>query len=291
VPWEFLPSNVLADKDVWTELGQTIGITALIRNLARMTRIGALAPFAEVNRTVMDRLTNGAALARARVHPMDLYLALKAYSSGRSQPAPGKPAQTWQPVGVITDALAHAYEMSFGAVEPSGRRLLVAVDSSASMSRRSQVVSGGSPLGTAYEVANAMAVMLARIEGPNVHVIDVDTAVHTSRVTPRTSLREVAMWQGSGGGTDMSLPFSWALDRRLEVDGVVVLTDNETWAGRQHPVQALEAYQRSVNPRVRVVVVSMTATGMMIADPAGEGVLNVAGLDSSLPRLITGFVR
>jgi 60 kDa SS-A/Ro ribonucleoprotein len=35
----------------------------------------------------------------------------------------------------------------------------------------------------------------------------------------------------------------------------------------------------------------MTATGTMIADPADEGVLNVAGLDSSLPRLITGFVR
>ena len=291
VPWEFLPSDVLADKDVWTELSQTVGLTALIRNLARMTRIGTLAPFAEANRAVMDRLANGDALARARVHPMDLFLALKAYSSGRSQPAPHKTPQTWQPVGVITDALANAYELSFGAVEPSGRRLLVAVDSSASMSRWSRVVSGGSPLGTAYEVANAMALMLARIEGPNVHVIDVDTVVHSSRITPRTSLGELASWWGSGGGTDMSLPFSWALDRRLEVDGVVVLTDNETWAGRQHPVQALEAYRRTVNPRVRVVVVSMTATGTMIADPADEGVLNVAGLDSSLPRLITGFVR
>ena len=89
----------------------------------------------------------------------------------------------------------------------------------------------------------------------------------------------------------MSLPFSWARDRRLEVDGVVVLTDNETWAGRRHPVQALEAYRRSVNPRVRVVVVSMTATGMMIGDPADDGVLNVAGLDASLPRVIAGFVR
>ncbi len=87
VPWEFLPSDVLADKDVWAELTETVGLTALIRNLARMTRIGTLAPFAEVNRAVVDRLTNGAALARARVHPMDLYLALKAYSSGLSQPA------------------------------------------------------------------------------------------------------------------------------------------------------------------------------------------------------------
>jgi 60 kDa SS-A/Ro ribonucleoprotein len=128
-------------------------------------------------------------------------------------------------------------------------------------------------------------------KGPNVHVIDVATSVHKSQVTPRASLREIASWRGSGGGTDLSLPFFWARARRLNVDGIIVLTDNETWAGRQHPVQELEAYRRSVNPDVRVVAVSMTATGMMIGDPADEGVLNVAGLDGSVPRLITWFVR
>jgi len=291
VPWEFLPTDVLADKDVWTELAETVGLSALIRNLARMTRIGTLAPFAEVNSAVVNRLTDGDELTRARVHPMDLYLALKAYASGHSQPDRRKTAQDWQPVGQIVDALADAYELSFGAVQPSGKRLLVAVDSSGSMTQWAQVVSSGFPLGSGYEVANAIAAMLARIEGKNVHVIDVDTAVHRSKVTPKTSLRELATWRGSGGGTDLSLPFSWALARRLSVDGIVVLTDNETWAGRQHPIQALDGYRRSVNPQVRVVVVSMTATGMRIADPADVGVLNVAGLDASLPQIITGFIR
>lgn len=81
----------------------------------------------------------------------------------------------------------------------------------------------------AFEVANAMAVMLVWIEGANVHVIYVETSVHPSRVTPRTNLRELARWRSSGGGTDMSLPFSYALDKRLNVDGVIVFTDNETW--------------------------------------------------------------
>jgi 60 kDa SS-A/Ro ribonucleoprotein len=48
-----------------------------------------------------------------------------------------------------------------------------------------------------------MAVMLARIERGNVHVIDVDSSVHASKVTPRTNPREIA----SCGGTDLSLPF------------------------------------------------------------------------------------
>jgi 60 kDa SS-A/Ro ribonucleoprotein len=35
----------------------------------------------------------------------------------------------------------------------------------------------------------------------------------------------------------------------------------------------------------------MTATGYSIADPADDDVPQVAGLDSSLPLLVSGFVR
>jgi 60 kDa SS-A/Ro ribonucleoprotein len=94
-----------------------------------------------------------------------------------------------------------------------------------------------------------------------------------------------------GGGTDLSLPFVYATTAKLPVDGIVVFTDNETWAGRQHPTEALAAYRRTVNPAVRVIVVSMTATGYTIADPGDEAVLQVAGLDAALPKLINGFVR
>jgi len=136
-----------------------------------------------------------------------------------------------------------------------------------------------------------MAAMLARIEGKNVHVIDVDTTVHRSKVTAATGLRELADWRPSGGGTDMGASLRWARQRPLAVDGVVILTDNETWAGRSNPDEELAAYQQTVNDAVRVVVVSMTATGYSIADPASENVLQVAGLDSSLPLLLSGFPR
>jgi len=292
VPWEFLPSTVMKDPKVWEELIGTIGMTALIRNLARMTRLGTLGPFTtDATSRVVARLTSRDALAKARIHPMDVYLALKAYQSGSSQPDPRKPAQTWHSVPAVSDALEVAYDSSFAAAEPTGRKYIVAVDSSGSMSRWSTVVSAGSALGPAYEVANTIAVMLAKLEGPNVHVIDVDTRVHPSRVTPQTNLRELATWQASGGGTDMSLPFTWALQQRAEADGFLVITDNETWAGNRHPVQALAAYRRSVNPAARVIVVSMTATGYSIADPGDPGVLNVAGLDGALPKLIAGFFR
>ncbi|MER5419528.1 VWA-like domain-containing protein [Streptosporangium roseum] len=221
---------------------------------------------------------------------MDVFLALRVYGSGRAQPNPRAAAHTWQPVPAIRDALEEAYEASFGHIEPTGKRLLVAVDSSGSMSYAG-VTAGGSRLGTVYEVACAMAVMLARIERDNLHVIDVDTAVHASKVTPRTNLREIASWRPSGGGTDLSLPFTWAKQRKLEVDGVVVFTDNETWSGRSHPVQALAGYRNSVNPNTRVVVAAMTAGGYSVGAPEDEDVLNVVGLDASLPMIVNGFIR
>ncbi|MFI7709107.1 TROVE domain-containing protein [Nonomuraea sp. NPDC049480] len=294
VPWEFLPDAMLREPSVWDALIDTVGMTALIRNLSRMTRIGTLKPMSDATRRAVARLTDQGALLRARIHPMDAFLALRVYGSGRSQPNPRADVQTWTPVPAILDALEETYELSFGTVEPSGRRLLVAVDSSGSMSggwSGGGVVVGGSSIGSPYEVGCAMAVMLARIERGNVHVIDVDTGVHASKVTPRTNLREIKSWRPSGGGTDLSLPFRWAREQRMAVDGVVLFTDNETWAGRSHPSQELDAYRRTVARDARVVVAAMTAAGYSIGDPADAGVLNMAGLDASLPLIVNGFIR
>ncbi|MEQ4725458.1 Hint domain-containing protein [Nonomuraea sp. B19D2] len=68
-------------------------------------------------------------------------------------------------------------------------------------------------------------------------------------------------------------------------------TDNETWAGPAHPTQALKAYRRKINAQARVVVAAMTAAGYSIGDPDDDGVLNVAGLDASLPLVVNGFIR
>lgn len=296
VPWEFLPDHVLTDRVVWEHLIETVGMTALIRNLARMTTVGALKPLGEGTTRAINRLTNAEAIRRARIHPMDAYLALKVYGSGSAQPNPNAPIRTWTPVPAILDALEETYDLSFGNVEPSGRKLLIAVDSSGSMVGGwwggGSVTVGGSQIGSPYEIGCTMAVILSRIEKGNAHVIEVDTKVHLSRVTPRTNLREIARWRPSGGGTNLSLPFEHAERELMKVDGFVVFTDNETWAGAYgHPAQALRSYRRRANPAARVVVASLTPTGHSIADPKDAGVLNMAGMDASLPMVVNSFMR
>jgi 60 kDa SS-A/Ro ribonucleoprotein len=288
-PWEYLPSEQLRSPEVWSALAGTIGCGALIRNLARMTRCGALTPFSETVKVVQQRLTDPAELAAARIHPADAWLALKVYASGCSQPNPKSPVLTWTPVPGVTDALEECAELSFGHVHPSGKRLLIAVDSSGSMARGS-VHLGISVLGQAYQVASALATILMRLE-PDAHVIDVDTSVHASRITRRSRISEAWSHPASGGGTNLALPFAWAMSElRMPVDGIIVITDAETWAGASHASQALAAYRQRVNPNVRVIVVAMTASGYQLLEPGDSGVLNVAGLDASLPQLVTGYL-
>jgi 60 kDa SS-A/Ro ribonucleoprotein len=291
IPWEFLPSEVLSDKGVWEALASTVGITALIRNLARMTRIGAISPLSDTTSVVMRRLVNAEALAKGRVHPMTVYLALKVYASGRSQPNPKAPVQTWVPNRDVMDALEEAYELSFGHTEPSGKKLLIAVDSSGSMGGWSQVTLNGSDLGSTYQVASSIALTLKRIERENAHVIDVDTSVHQSKISARTRLAEIQSSGPSGGGTDLSLPFEYAMAAGLKVDGFFVGTDNETWRGGSHPFQSLTRYRATVNPEAKVAVASYVPNGYSIMEQGDPGVINMAGLDASLPLAVTGFMR
>jgi len=291
VPWEFLPSERLSSPAVWEALAETTGITAVIRNLARMTRIGTLKPFSPAVSTVVRRLTSQEQLAKGRVHPMDLYLALMVYKSGFSQPHSKADPERWVPIPDVLDALEAAWELSFGYTPPSGKRVLVAVDSSSSMTSYAQVTQNGAQLGSAYTVANSIALMLKRVEGSNAHVIDVDLSARQSRITRRTRLAEVQDWHSRGGGTDLALPMEYAMQYDLQVDGFVLLSDMETWAGRQHPVQALEAYRARFLPHARFAAVAMVPNEYTLTEPGTRGVLNMAGLDSSLPVALNGFFR
>jgi 60 kDa SS-A/Ro ribonucleoprotein len=81
----------------------------------------------------------------------------------------------------------------------------------------------------------------------------------------------------------------YAMEQGIEVDTFVVYTDNETWYGRIHPVQALEQYRQKTGIPAKLVVVGMVANEFTIADPLDGGMLDVVGMDTATPNLITDF--
>ena len=93
------------------------------------------------------------------------------------------------------------------------------------------------------------------------------------------------------GGTDCALPMLYALEKKLEIDSFEVYTDNETWAGEIHPMQALRKYREATSIPAKLAVIAMTATDFTIADPNDAGTMDFVGFDTAAPQILADFVR
>lgn len=284
LPREAIQPEHLNDVGVWEQLLLAgMPMTALIRNLATMTRVGLLTPFSGATKVVMDQLANPEHLHKARIHPLQVLVAQRTYASGHGD----RGKHTWQPVPAITDALDDAFYASFQHLEPTGKRYLLGLDVSGSMGFNS--VAGMNITPREGSVAMAMATAAKEqhmILGFSHELVPLD-------ISPRQRLDD-AIARVSGipfGGTDAALPILAAQRQGLEVDTFVIYTDNETWAGRVHPAQALKSYRQTSGIPSKLVVVGMTSNGFSIADPNDPGMLDVVGFDTSVPRVLAEFSR
>ncbi len=285
MPWEFIPTNYLGYPAVWEALIPRMPMTALIRNLGRMTANGLLAPFSNAVNTVADKLYDGERIRKARVHPITVLAALTTYKAGHG--ARGK--LRWEPVPQVVDALDSAFYAAFGNVEPTGKRTLLALDVSESMTWGNIA---GIPGLTPNIAATAMAMVTARTES-QYYVMGFAHTFRNLGITAKDTL-ESAMKKtrnNSFGGTDCSLPMIWARDNSVPVDVFVVYTDSETWAGRIHPYKVLQSYRRKTGIPAMLFVVGMTADEFTIADPNDAGMLDLVGFDTGTPAVISTTVR
>jgi len=303
LPREALPSQRLADAAVWGALLERMPMTAMIRNLATMTRVGLLTPGSEASDLVVARLADGERLVRARIHPIAVLIAARTYAAGHGVRGRG----IWNPVTAVVDALDGAFYRAFGNVTPSGARTLLALDVSGSMAF-SPIA--GVPDLSAREASAAMALVTLAAEAKTEVVgFHAGRGGWTARkhgrfagradgltpldLSPRLRLDD-AVARISGlpfGGTDCALPMLYALERGRSVDTFVIYTDSETWAGGIHPVEALRRYRAATGFAARLIVVGMVANRFSIADPNDAGMLDVVGFDTSTPEVIAGFSR
>lgn len=283
LPRECIPTQFLKEAVVWEALLEKMPMTAIIRNLATMTRIGVLAPLSNGVGRVLSQLTNTEALKKARIHPVAVLMALKTYAQGHGE----KGQNSWVPVPQIIDALDGAFYRAFAAVEPTGKRFLLGVDVSGSMSSNC----AGTPL-SCCEGATAMALTIAHTE-PRYMICGFADTFRTLPITARSRLDDALRCtrDQNFGRTDCSLPMVYAMKEKVPVDCFVVLTDNETWSGPIHPCQALVEYRQKMGIGAKLCVVGMTATEFSIADQNDSGMLDVAGFDTSVPNVLADFAR
>lgn len=285
LPREAVPTDFLTEPEIWQALLDVdMPYTALMRNLANMTRIGLLKPAAIATRTVIAKLTDEEAIKNARVHPINILFALKTYASGRGF----RGTNTWTPVPRIIDALNDAFYASFKYVEPSGKRILLALDVSASMAWGTV---GGTSM-TPRDVSAAIALVTAATE-ENYDIVGFTTNLKSINISAKTRLDDAInkVSRLPFGGTDCSLPMIYAKETKREYDAFCIYTDSETWAGRKHPAAALKEYRKASGIHdAKLIVNGMVSNGFSIADPNDPGMLDVVGFDPSTPQLISNFI-
>lgn len=282
--WEMLPDNALAHAEVWEALVPTMGLGALIRQLPRLTNVGYVAPMSVGAKTVVERLADASEIARSRVHPLAVLVAAVTYARGEGM----RGSSTWVTAPQIVDALDGAFYAAYGNIVPAGKRTLVACDVSGSMTM-GQV--GGTSLAP-IQAEMGLAMCLINTE-PQVFPMAFSQGFVPLPLSLRTRLDD-AVRQANGmpcDGTDCSVPMLWAAANHVEVDTFVTVTDNETWAGRVHPHQALRAYRDQTGIPARSVVVGMTATGFTIADPSDAGQMDLVGFDAGSMDVLSAFSR
>jgi 60 kDa SS-A/Ro ribonucleoprotein len=285
LPREAVPTEWLREPAVWDALLTDMPMTALLRNLATMTRVGLITPLGEATTRVVERLRDGDRLRKARVHPIAVLSALVTYAGGRGP----RGSSEWKPVETIVRALDDAFYASFGNVTPIGGRVLIGLDVSGSMTTGCV---GGVPNLTPRTASCALAAIHVATEN-HCEVMAFSESFVPFKIARGEKLEQIVARADAMpfAGTDCALPMLYAIEKRLEVDTFIVFTDNETWFGQIHPDEALRRYRAQSGRAAKLVVVGMTATGFTIADPNDGGMLDVVGFDSATPNLIADFAR
>lgn len=309
LPWETVPTQFLADPEVWKAIfrnGQLNG-QALVRNITRLARNGAFKDMMFAAEYAA-RLTDEEMIRKSRLHPINYLNAAVVYAEGQmtrekdryGYSAYGRRVKDWTSESTITDAINDGFHAAFKAVEPAGKRTMLAVDVSGSM--------GGLALGldlSCAQVSGAMAMTIARTEPAhiirgftsgsggrggwsnyrsNTELTDLGISAKTPLATAMRSVQK-----SNFGGTDCAMPMVWALKNKVEVDTFVVITDNETWDGDIKPTQALKKYRDATGIPARLAVLGVASSDFTIADSTDRGQMDFCGFDSAAPRVLADF--
>lgn len=282
IPHDAWPTELKNRPEVWEAALDDLPLMALIRNLNKLTALGVIKEDSwEKIDMVVNKLTDQDYIKKSKIHPIQALTAMKTYSVGHGV----RGNLEWSPIMHISGALEKAFYLSFGNLEPIDKSMFIAVDVSSSMSCNATNVL------TCAEIAACMAMVFVKqfrkciLKGFSGELKDIN-------ITVNSSLREVLgiTYRMTFGNTDCSLPMVYARDKGLDIDGFIVLTDNETWCGDVHPCQALNNYRKAMNKNSKFIVNAMTSTNFSIADPTDINSLDVVGFDVSTPKVVETFL-
>ncbi|HEX8655189.1 MAG TPA: TROVE domain-containing protein [Allosphingosinicella sp.] len=280
VPFEWLTAFTLSAGQ-WAELASRMGWQALRINLNTLARNGVFAVDGSADR-VAERLSDEAALSKARVLPYQLMVALGSVKEG----VPLK----------VQAALETALEASLAKLPALAGRVVVCPDVSGSMTAPvTGYRQGASSKVRCIDVAALVAAAVLR-RNRDALLLPFEQQVVPLTLDPfaRVAANAAALAAIGGGGTNVSAPLALLNRQRAEADLVVIVSDNESWvdASRYGATATMHEWKELKKrcPRARLVCIDLQPYGTTQAT-SREDILNVGGFSDAVFETLSRFAN
>ncbi|XP_053389596.1 RNA-binding protein Ro60-like [Mercenaria mercenaria] len=295
---------LMTSKNVWEAILKTMQPEAEI-DICMLSAKGLCGEDSEIEKEIIEKITNADFFHRARVHPIRVLSVLLTYEKGekrigrKSNP---RKKRKWNVNKNIVKALNEAYEFSFRDVQPTGKHVLLAVDVSENM----RVSCKGCPTIMCNQAAASMMMMTARTE-PNCKIFGFSEGFTQIRIDEDDTFSQTVEKMESlpSGKADCAIPMLWAKQHKEKIDVFIVYTDNIPTNGQTNPSKALEEYRRTMNqPETKLILVAMAPNPDTTADPSRQVVIdskkatthddreiNIVGFDAHAATLIAKFIQ
>ena len=274
VTWETELSAKGNKKEVWEKLilEDRLGYMALMRNL-RNIFLADVSDYCK--RKVYEVIANEERVLKNKQLPFRYH---SAYKSLKNADLP------WD--SKILNALEDAIEISTQNLNVLEGKTLIAADVSASMSGR---ISDKSEVQCSEIATLLMSIANSLCE--EAITTTFDTSLKLLNLPKRNGIiSNMNSIPINGGGTDITLPIKYLLERKIFVDRIIILSDNEInsgwetggWWGRSSvPCQKLvEDYKREINPNVWVHAIDLQGYGTQQFN--GQNVNLIAGWNENI---------
>ena len=282
VPFQMLTALDLNSGD-WAEIARNGSWQQVRQNLNTFLRHEVFAKSKNI-KMVAEKLRDETAIARARVLPYQLLTAYQATSN--------------QMPFEIREALQDAMETAVQNVPAIRGKVVVCPDVSGSMHSSVTGHRGSATSKTrCIDIAALVSAAMLRTN-PQAHVIPFEQITVNVQLNPRDSIMTNAekLANIGGGGTACSAPLAMLNREKADVDLVVIVSDNESWADDNQGWGATTSLMKEWNilkrrcPEAKLVCLDIQPYTRAQARNRHD-ILNIGGFSDQVFTLIGSFAE
>ena len=280
VPFQMLTSLPLKPEH-WDAIAKNAGYLQTLMNLNTFKRHGVF-DSPEMVRMIANRLSNRENLKKARIFP---YRIMSAYVFSEGMPPE------------ICQALHSAMEAATDNISYLGGKIVVCPDVSGSMTFSSTGIrKGATSKIRCIDIAALVTSAITR-KHPGTLVLPFEISVVPFSFNPKLPVLENAkqLSRIGGGGTNCSAPLKRLNDDNRDVDLVIYISDNESWANsygwrKQRVSQSQSEWDRLKTrcPNAKMVCIDIVANHTTQVKERKD-VLNIGGFSDAVFDVISLF--